>query len=232
MRFHSGLLAVAALSICAPTPAFAVSPASSQAIQRQSPIIITPTGPNILGTIAQPIRAGRFSASTSHAFADASGSPLMQRLIAPARAVGRYQQMSYIQSRVNNNIRWVSDATEWGQHDYWATAIETLTHGAGDQEDRAIVKMQALKALGFSTSDLFLTLARDRVSGAIAVLVVRLGGRYYVLDDTGGPPYPASSRSFEFQPVISFGWSGAWVHTRPPVPPRVAAAATGSVAHK
>ena len=232
MRFHWGLLAVSALSICASSTASAMPSASSQSIQRQAPIVITPTGPNILGTIAQPIRADRFSASMSHAFADASGSPLMQRLIAPARAVGRYQQMSYIQARVNNNIRWVSDATEWGQHDYWASATETLTHGAGDQEDRAIVKMQALKALGFSTSDLFLTLARDSVSGAIAVLVVRLGGRYYVLDDTGGAPFPVNARSFEFQPVISFGWNGAWVHTRPPVPSRVAAAATGSVAHK
>ena len=232
MRIQLGLLAVAALSICAPSTGFATPPASSRIIQRQAPIVITATAPNILGTMAQPIRADRFSASASHAFADASASPLMQRLIAPARALNRFQQMAYIQTRVNNNIRWVSDATEWGQHDYWASASETLAHGAGDMEDRAIVKMQALRALGFNTSDLFLTLARDRVSGPVTVLMARLGGRFYVLDDTGGTPFPVDQRRLEFQPVISFGWNGAWVHTRPPVPTRVAAAATGSVAHK
>jgi len=74
--------------------------------------------------------------------------------------MNRLQQMAYVQSRVTSNIRWVSDATEWGQHDYWATATQTLAHGAGDEEDRAIVKLQALKALGFNQSDLFLTLAQ------------------------------------------------------------------------
>ena len=121
--------------------------------------------------------------------------------------------MAYVQSRVTNNIRWVSDATEWGQHDYWASASETLAHGAGDMEDRAIVKMQALRALGFAPSDLFLTLARDRVGGPITVLMARLGGRYFVLDDTGGRPFPVETARFEFQPVISFGFNGAWVHT-------------------
>ena len=144
--------------------------------------------------------------------------------------MNRLQQMAYVQSRVTSNIRWVSDATEWGQHDYWATAAETLTHGAGDDEDRAIVKLQALKTLGFNQSDLFLTLARDRVGGPITVLMVRLNGRYWILDDTGGAPFPAEERRFEFQPVLSFGANGAWVHTRPQAVSVVAAASV--VGHK
>jgi predicted transglutaminase-like cysteine proteinase len=179
---------------------------------------------------AQPIRAARFSAGAQHAFADASSSPLMQRLIAPARSMNRMQQLAYVQSRVASNIRWVSDATEWGQHDYWATASETLARGAGDEEDRAIVKLQALKALGFNQSDLFLTLARDRVGGPITVLMARLNGRYWVLDDTGGVPFLVEERRFEFQPVLSFGSNGAWVHSRPQIAP-VTVAASG-FAHK
>jgi predicted transglutaminase-like cysteine proteinase len=97
-------------------------------------------------------------------------------------------------------------------------------------EDRAIVKMQALRALGFNPSDLFLTLARDRVGGPMTVLIVRLGERYFVLDDTGGQPFLVDQRRFEFQPVISFGWNGAWVHTRPPTTPATMAA--GAFAHK
>lgn len=154
----------------------------------------------------------------------------MQQLIAPARRLNRFQQMAYVQTRVTRNIRWVSDATEWGQHDYWATATETLAHGAGDEEDRAIVKLQALRALGFSSQDLFLTLARDRVGGPITVLMARLYGHYWVLDDTGGAPYLVESRRLEFQPVLSFGWNGAWVHSQPVSAPVTVAAS--AFAHK
>lgn len=184
----------------------------------------------MLGLTAQPIRAARFSASARQAFTDASASPLMQRLIAPARAMNRLQQMAYVQSRVTSNIRWVSDATEWGQHDYWASAAQTLAHGAGDEEDRAIVKLQALRALGFNQSDLFLTLARDRVGGPITVLLARLNGRYWVLDDTGGTPFPVEGRRFEFQPVLTFGANGSWVYARAQPAPLTAAA--GVIGHK
>jgi predicted transglutaminase-like cysteine proteinase len=66
-------------------------------------------------------------------------------------------------------------------------------------EDRAILKMQALKNLGFPEKDLFLTLGKDRVAGPATVLVVRLGGRLYLLDDTAAGPLsrasgPTSSR--------------------------------------
>jgi predicted transglutaminase-like cysteine proteinase len=193
----------------------------------QRPIYVTAgVGPNILGTTAIAIRAARFNGSWAHAMQDASRSPLLQAMIAPARNMPPFQQLAYVQSRVTNNIRWVSDATEWGQHDYWASASETLAHGAGDMEDRAIVKMQALRALGYNPGDLWLTLARDRVGGPITVLTARLAGRYYVLDDTGGAPFLADNRQKEFQPIFSFGWSTAWVHTRPPIAPPIRTAAS------
>ena len=145
-------------------------------------------------------------------------------MVAPARGLNRVQQLAFVQSRVHNSIRWISDATEWGQHDYWASASETLARGAGDMEDRAMVKLQALRALGFRPGDLFLTLARDRVGGPITVLTVRMGERYYILDDTGGTPFLAESRRNELDPVLSFGWTSAWVHQRPVQPARIAAA--------
>jgi len=183
-------------------------------------------GPNILGTVAVPIKAERFRENLNRARADASSSPVLQHLITPARPLPPLQQLSFVQRAVHASIQWVSDTTEWGQHDYWATASQTLARGAGDMEDRAIVKMQALRALGFNNSDLFLTLARDRVGGPITVLIVRVSGKYYVLDDTGGAPFLAEERRFEFQPVITFGWSGAWVHLRPAAPSAVASATT------
>jgi len=236
MRFHWAKWAGAALITCASTQALAADrvrlPSTVGFPSPVSPIRVMTTAPapSILGMTAQPIRAARFSASAKQAFTDASASPLLQQLIAPARRLNRFQQMAYVQSRVTSNIRWVSDATEWGQHDYWATAAQTLAHGAGDEEDRAIVKLQALKALGFSSSDLFLTLARDRVGGPITVLMTRLYGHYWVLDDTGGAPFQVEGRKFEFQPVLSFGVNGSWVYARPQVTP--VAAATGAFARK
>ena len=196
----------------------ALAPATAAAAQSrgQLPIVITRTaGPNILGTSAIPIRADRFSDSLKRAREDASALPALQRLIAPARILPPLQKIAFVQRAVSANIRWISDATEWGQHDYWASARQTLAHGAGDGKNRAIVKLQALRALGFNNSDLFLTLARDRVGGPLTVLTVRTGGRYYVVDDTGAPPFPVEQRRLEFQPVMSFGMYGAWVHVQP-----------------
>ena len=179
------------------------------------PLAVPPSAPSMLGTTAVRIRADRFSGSWARALEDASRVPAMQQLIAPARGLTRPQQIAFVQRAVTTNIRWISDATEWGQHDYWASAAQTLAHGAGDMEDRAIVKMQALRALGFDQRDLYITLARDRVGGPLTVLAVRYAGRFFILDDTGGTPFLADSRSFEMQPILSFGWTGAWVHQKP-----------------
>jgi predicted transglutaminase-like cysteine proteinase len=209
-------LAGAILAACAgivPGTAFAAD--SSETLRLQPPLfVVGSSAPNMLGTTAVSIRADRFNGSLANALQDATSSPLLQRLVSPARTLNPLQQIAYVQSRVHNSIRWISDATEWGRHDYWATAAQTLAKGAGDQEDRAIVKMHALRALGFKPDDLFLTLARDRVSGPITVLSVRLDRRFYILDDTGGTPFLVDTRSRELQPFLSFGWHGAWAHTK------------------
>ena len=125
----------------------------------------------------------------------------------------------------------MSDTTQWGKHDYWASASEIFTRGAGDMEDRAIVKMHALRALGFDPADLFITLGRDRVGGAITVLMVRIDGRYFMVDDTGGTPFPVDNRRNEFDPILSFGWNSAWVHKRL-APPTTMAAVRKPIARK
>jgi predicted transglutaminase-like cysteine proteinase len=197
------LAGLAALALPAPS---AAAPASAKASSALG------AAPDMLGTRAVPIRADRFSDSLKRAREDASASPVLQRMVAPARSLPPLQKMAFIQAAVTRSIHWISDATEWGQHDYWASASQTLAHGAGDAKNRAIVKLHALRALGFKNSDLFLTLARDRVGGPLTVLTVRNGGRYYVMDDTGGRPFAVEERRLEFQPVMSFGMYGAWVH--------------------
>jgi len=212
---HNLSLARASIMALAMLTSISAGAAESSETTRLSPpiYVVRNLGPNLLGTAALPIRAARFSGSWANAVQDASRNPILLRMVAPARNLPPLQQIAFVQTRVHHNIRWMSDTTQWSQHDYWATANQTLQRGAGDMEDRAIVKMHALRALGFSPDDLFLTLARDVVGGPITVLTVRAGGRYYILDDTGGIPFVADSRRNELQPVLSFGWKGAWVHS-------------------
>jgi len=174
----------------------------------------------MLGTAAIPIRAERFVVELTRARQDNSSHPAIQRLISPARNLAAIDKLDFVQKAVNRRVRWMSDTTLWGRHDYWATAAETLDKGAGDMEDRAIVKMQALRALGFSPSDLFLTLARDRVGGPMTVLTARINGRYYVLDDSGSTPFDSERRRLEFSPLMSFGVAGAWMHVAKSLLPR------------
>ena len=192
--------------------AWAAPASAAEAATPTAHLVISGVAPDILGTAALPISAGRFSDSLGRAREDATHVPALMRLVAPARSLPPLGQMAFVQRAVTGTIQWGSDATQWGQHDYWASAAQTLARGVGDMEDRAIVKLQALRALGFSNSDLFLTLATDRVGGPLTVLIARVDGHYYVLDDTGGSPFMVDQRRFEFRPVISFGYYGTWVH--------------------
>ena len=186
-----------------------------------------PAAPDLFGTVALPVRADRFADGWRRASEDASSSPAMLGLIAPARSLNRRDQLTYVQTEVSRRIRWISDATEWGRHDYWASARETLARGAGDMEDRAILKMQALRALGFRSTDLYLTVGKEKIGGPpITILLVRLDGRFYWLDDWSGPPLPVERRP-DFEPILSFSGNASWLHGRR-VPPRSALASAKS----
>jgi predicted transglutaminase-like cysteine proteinase len=193
---------------------------------RSAPALL-PTAPTMLGTSAVPIRAERFTLELGRARQDGRALPAIQRLVAPARDLRPLDKLKFVQAVVNRQVKWMSDTTLWNRHDYWATAQETLEKGAGDMEDRAIVKLQALRALGFGPNDLFLTLARDRVGGPMTVLTARIDGRYYILDDSGAVPFDSEKRRLEFSPLMSFGLAGAWMHVGKTVLNTVRVAASG-----
>lgn len=204
------LLGGALLSAAPAIAADPLAPLEGAPITVTSRAIAVP--PDVLGTTTLPIRADRYVIEWARASRDASASPALRQLIEPARSLGRLDQIAFVQAIVAQRIRWRSDATEWGRHDYWASAQETLARGAGDQEDRAILKMQALRALGFSPRDLYLTIGKETIGGPpIFVLLVRQAGRYFVLDDWSGPPRPVERRK-DFVPMLSFAQGGTWIH--------------------
>ena len=207
------LLGATGLGLCLATLTFH-APAAANG-NSGPPITVTArsTAPNLFGTVALPANLSRYADGWYRSRIDATRHPAMQRLIAPARGLSRDRQIAYVQAAVNRQIRWRSDATEWGRHDYWASASQTLDRGVGDMEDRAIVKLQALKALGFASRDLYLTMGRDKVGGQIVILIARLGSRHFVLDDTGGTPFTTDRRP-EFEPMMTFGANASWIHGR------------------
>ena len=58
------------------------------------------------------------------------------------------------------------DAVMQNQLDYWATPKEFLTTGYGDCEDYAIIKYFSLIKLGFDEKKLFITVVKEKYSGA------------------------------------------------------------------
>lgn len=122
------------------------------------------------------------------------------------------ETLSRVNSWVNQNIAPVDDAQFRRANDHWATAPETLSARAGDCEDYAILKYQMLAALGFNRDDMYLTLARDLVRNADhAVLIVRVQGRHYMLDNGTDALIPAD-QSHDYRPTMSFNSESGWIH--------------------
>lgn len=123
-----------------------------------------------------------------------------------------FATLAAVNSWTNARVRYVEDRALYGRADYWASAETTLRRGAGDCEDIAIAKLQLLAALGVSRSDMFLTITRDLVRNADhAVLVVKLDGRMWLLDNSTSEVLDAS-QSHDYRPIMSFSTSRKWLH--------------------
>lgn len=112
----------------------------------------------------------------------------------------------------NHNIRYVEDRDQYGRSDFWAPAANTVVTGAGDCEDIAIVKMQMLAAMGIDSSDLFLTVARDRVRNQDhALLIVKADGKFWMLDNATDALLDAS-QNHDYLPIMTFSGTNKWLH--------------------
>jgi len=178
-------------------------------------LAVSPTtlAPNLFGTIALPAPDMPMTAKWARVRAYEPSSSI-QSLVEPVAGLDRPRQMLFVQSVVQRTLRYREDLQMWGQPDYWASAAETLSRGGGDCEDLAIVKYQALLALGFAPGDLVLSVGRDLVRGDHALLLVREGDTWWVLDDKYPRPVRADDQT-GFEPVMSFsGASAQWLHGR------------------
>lgn len=176
-------------------------------------VVTAPVRPNLFGTVAIPGPQGRWADKWQKIMQDPRPTPALATFVAPARELGKLEQLRFLQAQVDRRVNWRSDATQYGARTYWANASETLSTGLGDDDDRAILKFQALKALGYPRNDYYLVMGRDRVRGDYVMLAARANGRWWLLEEQGDAPVAADGRT-GFEPAASFGAGRAWVHGR------------------
>lgn len=198
MRSGLCLLPLVALCAGASDPSLAARVKASRSVAT--------AGPDAFGSVALPLGPNRFSQRWRRAAAD--GSPRLIEMISPARRMDRAGQARFVNAALNRRIAFRSDTG-----DRWSTARETISRSAGDCEDYAIAKMQALRALGVPDNDLFLTIGQDlAVRQAHAVLLVRVGGHFWVLDNRHDRLIP-DDQYRDFMPTLSLRADGkGWLH--------------------
>lgn len=103
-------------------------------------------------------------------------------------ALGREREgrarLGWINRAVNLRIKPTSDWAQYGYVDFWASPLQTLSSGAGDCEDYAILKYAALRELGIAPRDLRIVIVRDNVRKMQhAVLAVHNKNNWLILDN-------------------------------------------------
>jgi len=120
-------------------------------------------------------------------------------------------------SRVNdimNSKRYVSDANNYGQNDYWATPVEFFTRG-GDCEDFAIAKYTALRMLGVPENRMRIAIVQDTQKNIPhAILTVYTDQGAMVLDNQIKTMKAADSIG-HYKPIFSINQDAWWLHTAP-----------------
>jgi len=112
------------------------------------------------------------------------GAAMFLNIVDAARDRDGLARLGAVNRAVNLAIRPMSDLANYGEVDVWSSPLATLARGAGDCEDYAIAKMAALKAAGVPAADLRLVILRELARDEDhAVLAVRLGARWVVLDN-------------------------------------------------
>ena len=112
--------------------------------------------------------------------------------------------------------RWsgLDDSETYGKKEYWACTREFLEKGGGDCEDYAFIKYQALRELHAKADELWLVLVTDvKRKADHAVLLARVGERWFVLDNLSSPAYlimPADTYKKLYVPRFAFSGQAAW----------------------
>lgn len=172
-----------------------------------------PLNPDVLGTAAVNSGVTLYDARFRRVAAADRNHSGVRAIAAELTGLPPVAQLSRVKSAVARRVRYAPDLETLRVSDYWSSAGDTLDRGAGDDEDIAIVAMQALKAAGFDPADLYISIGRDR-RGAHAVLLARTADGFYLLDNAEPAIIPASDggSGARFVPTMTIGSGRSWIH--------------------
>jgi len=145
------------------------------------------------------------------------GVRALQPVLAAANGLDDDGKLQAVNQFFNRRVLFRDDTEVWGQVDYWASPLETLSKGAGDCEDYAIAKYFSLVAVGVPTARLRLVYVRAQIGGPNGVVQAHMVLAYYatpaaeplILDNLISEVRPASRRP-DLVPVFSFNSDGLW----------------------
>lgn len=172
-----------------------------------------PVSPDVFGTAAIGAGVTFYDARFRRVSMADRTDPAVLAIAEKLRGLSPVEQLAVVQREVLTRVKWSTDLETMRVADLWANAGETLRRGAGDSEDIAIVQMQALKAAGFKSRDLYISIGRQKPIGAHIVLLARTPDGFMVLDDRVGRPMLAQT-SRQFTPVLTIGEGKSWIHGR------------------
>lgn len=135
-----------------------------------------------------------------------------KELIASKQNVPEDRKLALANDFINRLI-FVDDIDHWGQQDYWATPLETISSGGGDCEDFAIAKYFTLKYLHVPEDRMRITYVKAlNLNKPHMVLTYFLTpeSEPLVLDNLNAGIRPASQRT-DLLPIYSFNAEGLWV---------------------
>jgi predicted transglutaminase-like cysteine proteinase len=145
-------------------------------------------------------------------------SPAATRFIAVIDDVRRHDgraRLENVNRAVNDAIRYTPDMEQHGVADLWSAPLATFASGRGDCEDYAIAKYVALREAGVAAEDMRVLLVRDlAVREDHAVLAVREGGRWMILDNRSMAPI-ADSDVRNFMPLFALDQEGVKLFAAP-----------------
>lgn len=170
-----------------------------------------PAAPDVFGTAAINAGVTIYDARFRRVAAADHGDARIQALAAQVAGLPAVQQLAMVKTLVEQRVRLASDPETIRVADYWSSAGDTLTRGAGDDEDIAIVEMQVLKAAGVSPQDLYISVGRHKQQGAHVALIARTSEGFYLLD-TAEKNLMAADRQGRFVPMLTMGVGRSWVH--------------------
>ncbi len=141
-----------------------------------------------------------------------------QKLLHDAKDLPINDKLKRVNEFFNRHIAFGEDIDVWGQEDYWATPMESLSKGRGDCEDYVIAKYFVLRELNVPDKQLRLIYVKARIGGPDStVQQAHMILAYYatpdveplVLDNLITDIRPASRRT-DLQPVFSFNSEGIY----------------------